>query len=156
MARASSVQTLAALLVATFLLTVLTPAACAQGPAPVGRWKTEDGGGIIDVRACGQVLCGVIVGLSDWPANGDVKRDWLGRPQCHSILLAGLKLRDDGRWHGTVTNPENGRVYSAEVWVPADGSLRLRGYVGLPLLGSTQTWPPYHAAVQADCHFGLP
>ncbi len=128
----------------------------AQALAPLGLWKTEDGGGVIRVQPCGPVLCGVIVGLSDWPANGDVKRDWLGRPQCHSVLLARLVRRDDGRWHGTVTNPENGRVYSAEVWVPADGRLRLRGYIGLPLLGSTQAWPPYHAAVQADCHFGLP
>ena len=146
----------AALLLAAPVLAALTLAAGAQAPAPVGRWKTEDGGGIIEVRACGQVLCGVIVGLSDWPANGGVKRDWLGRPQCHSIVLAGLKLQDDGRWHGTVTNPENGRTYSAEIWVPADGRLRLRGYVGLPLLGSTQIWPPYRAPVQANCHFGLP
>ncbi len=141
---------------AALLLAGTVAQASAQAPAPMGRWRTEDGGGIIEVRACGPVLCGVIVGLSDWPANGDVKRDWLGRPQCHSVLLADLKPQDDGRWHGTVTNPENGRIYSAEVWVPADGRLRLRGYIGLPLLGSTQIWPPYRAAVQADCHFGLP
>ena len=140
---------------ALLLVSAAAQAAPKPAPDPVGRWKTEDGGGIIQVQACGPVLCGVIVGLSDWPVNGDVKRDWLGRPQCHSVLLADLKLHDDGRWHGTVTNPENGRIYSAEVWVPADGRLRLRGYVGLPLLGSTQIWPPYRAAVQADCHFGL-
>lgn len=138
------------------LAAALALPAYAQAPAAIGRWKTEDGGGVIQVQACGQLLCGVIVGLSDWPANGDVKRDWLGRPQCHSTLLAGLRLQDDGRWHGTVTNPEDGRVYSAELWVPADGRLRLRGYVGLPLFGSTQIWPPYRATVQPDCHFGLP
>ena len=148
-------------LVAPILAGLLAAQAHAQahaqeGALPVGSWKTEDGGGIIRVQPCGQVLCGVIVGLSDWPAGGGIKRDWLGRPQCHSILLAGLKLQDDGRWHGTVTNPENGRAYSAEVWVPADGRLRLRGYVGVPLFGSTQIWPPFKATVQADCHFGLP
>ena len=127
------------------------PASAGTQP-PLGQWLTEDRGGVIEVRPCGPVLCGVIVGLTDWPANGDVKRDWRGLPQCHSVLLAGLSLRDDGRWHGTVTNPENGRVYSAEVWVP-DGTLRLRGYVGLPMLGSTQLWPPFRGRVQGDCHF---
>ena len=119
---------------------------------PVGRWLTEDRGGVIQVQPCGSALCGVIVGLTDWPANGDVKRDWRGRPQCHATLLDGLTLQTDGRWHGTVTNPEDGRVYRAEVWVP-DGTLRLRGYVGLPIFGSTQRWPSFHGVVTADCHF---
>ena len=119
---------------------------------PVGLWLTEDRGGVIRVQPCGAGLCGIIVGLSDWPANGDVKRDWRGRPQCHSTLLVSLALRTDGRWHGSVTNPEDGRTYSAEVWVPADGILRLRGYIGLPLLGSTQLWPPFRGQVQPDCH----
>ena len=128
-------------------------AASAATPAsPLGQWLTEDRGGVIQLQACGTALCGVIVGLTDWPANGDVKRDWRGRPQCHSILLDRLALQNDGRWHGTVTDPENGRVYSAEVWVP-DGTLRLRGYIGLPMLGSTQSWPPFHGNVQMDCHF---
>ncbi len=128
--------------------------ACAQGTeSPLGLWFTEDHGGVISLQPCGPALCGVIVGLSDWPANGDVKRDWRGRPQCHSTLLANLKKQDDGRWHGTVTNPEDGQVYDAEVWVPPDGVLRLRGYIGLPLLGSTQKWPPFQGQVRSDCHF---
>jgi uncharacterized protein (DUF2147 family) len=118
-----------------------------------GLWYTEDRGGVISVQPCGPALCGIIVGLSDWPANGDVKRDWRGRPQCHSVLLADLVLHDDARWHGTVTNPEDGKTYSAEVWLPADGVLRLRGYIGLPLLGSTQRWPPFDGQVRPDCHF---
>jgi len=126
------------------------PAAAA--PAPVGDWLTEDRGGVIRIGPCGAALCGEIVGLSDWPAH-DVKRDVHGAPQCHLTLLADLRLQSDARWHGTVTDPEDGRSYSAEVWVPADGTLRLRGYIGLPLLGSTQLWPPFHGRVKPDCHF---
>ncbi len=121
--------------------------------SPLGLWLTEDRGGVISFQPCGSAVCGVIVGLSDWPANGDVKRDWRGRPQCHSILLDRLRPQQDGRLHGTVTNPEDGKTYSAEVWVPADGALRLRGYVGLPLFGSTETWPAFHGHVRPDCHF---
>ena len=124
------------------------------GPvSPEGRWLTEDGGGVVDIAPCGEALCGRIIGLSDWPTNGDVKRDVNGTPQCHMVLLDKLKLQDDGRWHGTVRNPEDGRVYSAEVWLGPDGAMRLRGYVGLPIFGSTQRWPAYHGPVRADCHF---
>ena len=139
----------AALFAATWL--AMSQPAHAAPPSPLGLWLTEDRGGVISLQPCGPDLCGVIVGLSDWPAH-DIKRDWRGLPQCHEVLLAGLRLHDDGRWHGTVTDPENGRVYNAEVWVP-DGTLRLRGYIGLPLLGSTQSWPHYEGTVRPDCHF---
>jgi uncharacterized protein (DUF2147 family) len=120
--------------------------------SPQGYWLTEDRGGIVQIHPCGDALCGTIVGLTDWPAHG-TKVDVHGNPQCHLTLLAGLREEDDGRWHGTITNPEDGRTYSAEVWVPADGLMRLRGYIGLPLFGSTQLWPPYHGATRQDCHF---
>lgn len=123
-----------------------------EARVPTGLWLTEDRGGVVRVEPCGAALCGVIVGLSDFPPSG-VKLDVHGRSQCHLTLLAGLRPQEDGRWHGTVTNPEDGRTYSAEVWVPADGTLRLRGYVGLPLFGSTQLWPPYAGKLRDDCRF---
>ncbi len=142
----------AARLAAALALSVSGAAHAVPATGPQGYWFTEDRGGIVQIRPCGDTLCGIIVGLSDWPAHG-TKVDVHGRPQCHLTLLAGLREEDDGRWHGTITNPEDGRTYSAEVWVPADGTLRLRGYIGLPLLGSTQLWPPYHGATREDCHF---
>ena len=133
---------------------LLAPQAAGAVPiSPEGRWLTEDGGGVVSIAPCGAALCGHIIGLSEWPKNGDVKRDVQGTPQCHMVLLDNLKLQDDSRWHGTVRNPEDGRVYSAEVWIGPDGAMRLRGYVGLPIFGSTQIWPAFHGAVKADCHF---
>ncbi len=131
--------------------------ACLATPAwarsPVGYWFTEDRGGIVQVHPCaGGVLCGTIVGLRDWPANGK-RLDFRGNSQCGYALLSGLRLQDDGRWHGSVTNPEDGRTYTAEVWVPDDGMLRLRGYIGLPLFGSTQRWPPSPGGARPDCHY---
>ncbi len=119
---------------------------------PTGIWFTEDKGGVVDVHPCGSdILCGVIVGLTPDP-DGRLPRDFRGAPQCHSTLLRNLRPEDDGRWHGTVTNPEDGRVYSAQVWIGDDGKMRLRGFIGLPLLGSTQIWPPFDGHVQPDCH----
>jgi uncharacterized protein (DUF2147 family) len=42
--------------------------------------------------------------------------------------------------NGQIYNGENGRTYSANISLQADGKLRLRGYVGSPMLGETQLW----------------
>ena len=132
-------------------LMVALPAS-ASPTSPVGRWFTEDRGGVVDIAPCGNALCGVIIGLSSFPPSG-IKRDFRGNSQCHDTLLQGLKLEDDGRWHGSITNPEDGRTYDAEVWVPSDGDMRLLGYVGLEIFGSTQRWPPFAGTILQDCHF---
>ena len=140
-------------ILAAALAAALTHAGAARAAAPVGYWFTEDLGGIVEIRPCGgDVLCGKIVGLRDWPASGK-RLDWQGNSQCHFPLLRNLRPQDDGRWHGTVTNPEDGQTYTAEVWVPTDGVLRLRGYVGLPLFGSTQRWRPSPTGARPDCHY---
>ncbi len=145
---------LLSVLAATLAVAAALPSASAEAVrAPVGYWFTEDLGGIVQIQACGgDVLCGTIVGLRDWPASGR-RLDWRGNPQCRFPLLRNLRPQDDGRWHGTVTNPEDGRTYTAEVWVPDDGILRLRGYVGLPIFGSTQRWRPSPTGARPDCHY---
>jgi uncharacterized protein (DUF2147 family) len=120
---------------------------------PTGEWYTPDRTGVIRIAPCGPALCGVIVGLTDWPKDGSVLRDVHGTPQCHLTLLDRLRLQDDGRWHGTVTNPEDGKIYDAEVWVGPDGAMRLRGYIAIELLGSTQRWTAFHGSIAQDCHF---
>ena len=133
------------------MLLAAAPARAAP-TSPIGRWFTEDRGGVVSIAPCGDALCGTIIGLSSFPPDG-IKRDFRGGTQCHERLLNGLVPEDDGRWHGSITNPEDGRTYDAQVWVPPDGDMRLRGYIGLPILGSTQRWPPFAGTILHDCHF---
>jgi uncharacterized protein (DUF2147 family) len=137
------------ILLATAICLAITFAAAAK--TPIGTWFTEDKGGVVQIGPCGPNLCGIIVGLTPNP-DGRLPLDYQGHPQCGSTLLRNLHPQDDARWHGTVTNPEDGRTYNAQVWVGDDGNMRLRGYIGLPLLGSTQIWPPFNAHLQPDCH----
>ena len=49
---------------------------------------------------------------------------------------------DKGLWDGgEILDPNNGKVYKVRL-KPVDGGARLevRGYIGAPLLGRTQTW----------------
>ena len=112
---------------------------------------TEDRQGVVRIEPCGTAFCGRVVGISDFPAGG--LRDIHGARQCGLIILHDLLPGEDDRRRGSITNPDDGRVYGAIVWVAEDGDLRLRGFVGLPVLGSTQHWPRFHGALTPDCHF---
>ena len=42
---------------------------------------------------------------------------------------------------GDILDPNNGKVYSAKLKLVDDGrKLDVRGYIGMPMLGRTQTW----------------
>jgi uncharacterized protein (DUF2147 family) len=41
---------------------------------------------------------------------------------------------------GTVVDPDNGKEYKGKLWTVGKDKLFLRGYVGISLLGRTQTW----------------
>jgi len=119
--------------------------------SPVGNWLTEDGDGVIGIAPCGQGLCGRIVGMSDLTrADGGPVVDKSGRPQCGLTILDGSRQTDTGVWSGAITNPDDGATWNCEFWREADG-LHLRGYVLVPLLGTTQLWRRYGGPVRPDC-----
>jgi uncharacterized protein (DUF2147 family) len=51
-------------------------------------------------------------------------------------------VKDDGLWDGgEILDPQKGKTYRVRL-TPKEGGAKLevRGYVGMPLLGRTQTW----------------
>jgi uncharacterized protein (DUF2147 family) len=118
-----------------------------------GDWLTEDHRGVVHIGPCGNVICGTIIAQSDFRPDGSSMLDPSGHPQCHLAIIRSMIPGDDGRLHGTVTDPRDGSTYNAQLWLGDDGALRLRGYVAVPLLGSTQRWEHYAGTVTPDCHF---
>lgn len=56
-------------------------------------------------------------------------------------IVTGMK-RDGEHWSGgQILDPNNGKVYRSQMKL-VDGGKRMevRGYIGTPLLGRTQTW----------------
>ncbi len=117
----------------------------------LGEWMTEDRKGVVRIEPCGAAFCGRVVGVSDFPPGG--LRDLHGVPQCGLVILHDLVPAENERRRGRITNPDDGRTYGALLWVADDGDMRLRGYVGLPMLGSTQHWPHFRGTLTKDCHF---
>jgi uncharacterized protein (DUF2147 family) len=56
-------------------------------------------------------------------------------------ILTGLKKTGDNYSGGHILDPDEGEIYKAEMKLKDQGAkLELRGYIGVPLLGRTQTW----------------
>jgi uncharacterized protein (DUF2147 family) len=118
--------------------------------SPLGIWSTEDGQGAVEIAQCGDALCGRIVGLDRSPGE-PMPTDVYGQPECGLTIISNEKPQADGGWLGQVTDPRDGTKYHAKLWVDERGNLRLRGYLGIPLLGSTQVWHPFKGHLTEAC-----
>ncbi len=131
--------------------------ACATSFAqmsPVGLWKTiddKDGTAKSEIRIVetGGVVGGKIERVLDPKAKPDekcveCKDDRKDQPIVGLDLMRGLKKSDtrDNLWDGgTIVEPSSGKVYKVQL-TPVEGGKKLdvRGYIGAPLFGRTQTW----------------
>ena len=57
-------------------------------------------------------------------------------------ILSGLKADGNNQWSdGKLVDPESGKTYSGKLTLRDNGqSLKLRGFVGTPVFGRSQTW----------------
>jgi uncharacterized protein (DUF2147 family) len=134
------------------LLAGASPAGAAEGPE--GRWLTQTRDGVIEIAACQQALCGRLVGLAEPQGpDGAPSAAASGTPMCNFPLLH-VVPDGRGRWTGRITDPSNGSEWTCTLSVAGDGTLRLRGYILLPLIGQTQIWTRYGGRLGADCTMG--
>ncbi|GAB3426452.1 DUF2147 domain-containing protein [Massilia solisilvae] len=128
------------------------PSAWAQSNSPVGVWKTIDdetgkAKSLVRITENNGELSGKIEKLFREPSEdqnpkcdkceGALK----DQPIVGMTILNGLKKDDDVWSGGTVLDPKNGKTYKAKITLKDGGKkLDMRGYIGTPLLGRTQTW----------------
>jgi uncharacterized protein (DUF2147 family) len=147
-----SMRSLAVLRGVAVLALGLTAGVASANPAaaPLGFWATENGHGVIAIDPCGDALCGRIVGIDRKPSE-PMPTDVHGRPQCGLTIITNQKPKADGTWWGQITDPRDGSTYQATLRLDEGGNLRLRGFIGIPLLGSTQVWRPFTGHLTAEC-----
>ncbi len=137
---------------AVIALAIFAGAAFAQA-TPVGVWKTIDDKtkterAQIRISEAGGVLTGRIEKLLAPDAKQDAlcdkcSDDRKDKPIVGLEIIRGVKKADsDNLWDGgTILDAAEGKVYKVRL-TPVDGGqkLEVRGYVGMPMLGRTQTW----------------
>jgi|WetSurMetagenome_2_1015567.scaffolds.fasta_scaffold00108_20 uncharacterized protein (DUF2147 family) len=117
----------------------------AEGDSVLGRWYTEKCRAAFDFFRCGLEYKARMIAL-ERPDMVDSRNpaDSLKTRKIDGIVaIYGLHY-DPGkrRWtNGKVYNPEDGRTYSCCCWLAPDGiHLFFRGYLGIGILGGSQTW----------------
>lgn len=148
-----------ALLACCASLFALLPAAAAgelSGDSIVGDWMVESQDAIVAIRRVGNEYVGSLAWLKDATYDAADGSAFAGRPLMDHQnpdkskrarpllglpLLGGLRYEGRGRWDGgMVYNVEDGRNYRCQVTITDPAKLQLRGYLGLPLFGSTTHW----------------
>ena len=134
-------------------LGLVTSLALAQA-TPVGTWKTIDDAtkkekSLVRITESGGVLTGKIEKLLDPDTKPDAvcdkcTDDRKDKPILGLTIISGVKKSTsaDDLWDGgQILDPADGKIYKVRL-SPIDGGkkLEVRGYIGLPLLGRTQTW----------------
>jgi len=140
----------------TALIALSLVAACGTALAqstPAGLWKTIDDEtkqekSLVRITETGGVYSGKIEKLSDpTKANAvcekctDERKD---KPVVGMVILRNIREDKDDKGvfeGGDILDPNNGKVYKAKL-KPIDGGkkLEMRGYIGAPMFGRTQTW----------------
>jgi uncharacterized protein (DUF2147 family) len=137
-------------------LLMVTSIPARASPALTGYWLTRGHDGVTQVYPCGGGLCVAIAGVVLDNPEDPMPLDYRGMSQCHLPLVTDAKPDGPGVWKGHITDPRNGRVWGVELRLDPDGNLLLRGFLGIPLLGQTQTWTRYDGAVPDDCRLYTP
>ena len=122
----------------------------------LGYWLTPEDNAVIEIYRDGERFSGRIVSLKEpnyrdgHSQAGQPKRDSNNPDESKQDrrivglnMIEGFEHIGDGRYEGgTIYDPRNGVTYQCEMSLQSDGTLEVRGYVGLSLFGKTQVWRP--------------
>lgn len=137
---------------AVMAASLATLPAWAGDASPVGLWKNiDDVSGkpkaLIRISENNGALQGKIEKLfrpADQDQNPkcdqckDARKD---QPVIGMVFMSGLKKDGDEYTGGEILDPDNGKVYKSKMTLLDGGKkLQVRGYIGVPMLGRSQTW----------------
>ena len=117
-------------------------------PADVeGTWLSGDGDGLIAVKINGSQISATILGSPNDDAERPKTDTRNPDPTLRQRALLGLEIFSgfhydgDGRWSGgQIYDPNSGKTYSCKLKLIDRDTLYVRGYIGIALIGRTETW----------------
>jgi uncharacterized protein (DUF2147 family) len=123
-----------------------------QGSTPAGLWqtisdRTGQPRGLVRVEEVNGEYIGTVVAVLSPPApdanplcnlcQGDLK----DKPVVGMVILRGVRRSGDTYSTGQILDPDEGEVYKCRIALLDEGrKLEVRGFIGIPLLGRSQTW----------------
>lgn len=129
-------------------------ASTAWAQSPIGIWKTIDDEtnkpkSLVEIFEKDGKLHGKVIKLFRGPDEDpdpvcdkcDEDDPRYNKKVIGMEILKGLEKDSDTEWEdGKILDPKNGSVYSCYIELVEPNKLKLRGFIGVSLLGRTQYW----------------
>jgi uncharacterized protein (DUF2147 family) len=140
------------ILLLSFLFASFRPVSMpADNPdAVLGTWLNGTKRGHVQIYKQGDKYFGKLIWLKEPndPATNKPKLDaknpdakLQSRPLINLNIMTGFEFDGGNVWdEGKIYNPEDGKTYSCKMTLKDANTLDVRGYVGISLIGKTQTW----------------
>jgi uncharacterized protein (DUF2147 family) len=144
-------------LTASILFLLLCSHVFAQTPdAVLGKWWNEEKDAQIEIYSCEGKYCGKIVHLIEpnYPPNDP--KGMAGKPKVDRenpdaakrelpilgmILVGGFSHAGGTLWeNGFIYNPKEGKTYKCKMTLESPDKLKVRGFIGISLIGKTTYW----------------
>lgn len=106
--------------------------------SPLGIWVDEEKRGAVEVRRCGNALCGYVVWV----------RDTKDRHGCGQQLMGDVTRSHSGWDNGWITSPEDGSKYSVAIEPVSRDSIKVIGYAGSKLFSKSMMWTRVNGKIE--------
>lgn len=136
---------------------LLASATHAQNPeAIVGKWWSQEKEAQIEIYVCEGKYCGKIARLKQPNYPADDPKGMGGKPRIDREnpdpskrerpilgmnLLWGFTYSGGNRWEdGQIYDPREGKTYKGKMTLETPDHLKVRGFIGISLIGKTNEW----------------
>ncbi len=128
-----------------FLLAICT----SQAQSVLGKWKTIDDAtgeakSIVEIYEKSDKIYGKIIDLLRPGHKKDICVNCSGanknKPIIGMVIIKDLKKDGSEYSSGTILDPTSGKEYKCYISLESADKLKVRGYIGIALMGRTQYW----------------
>lgn len=114
----------------------------------IGQWYSENNESLIEIYKTGNKYYGKIIWLKEPLRDGKPKVDdknpdekLRNRPLIGLVILKDFVFDGKDEWSdGKIYDPKSGKTYSCYMELENKDKLKIRGYIGISLIGRTTHW----------------
>ena len=120
-----------------------------QNHAVTGKWRTiDDQSGkakaIVEIYERSGKIYGKVIDIFDAEKKKNLcvhcPGDEKNKPVLGLVVIKGLTKNGNEYNSGKILDPTSGKLYKCFLVLEGNDKLKVRGYIGVPLFGRTQTW----------------
>jgi uncharacterized protein (DUF2147 family) len=118
-----------------FVLSCLGTIGLSENVSPLGLWENEDATFQI-FESNGKLSARIVALKVPKTPEGKEKTPIIGL-----VFMSGFARKSDTRWDGgTIYDPKSGNTYSCFMELETPEKMKVRGFVGVSLIGRTEYW----------------